>query len=114
MPDLGERMEFCPKCGNLMLPKKVKENLVLMCNVCGYSKEATRLEDYKLVKKSKRKEELAVIEDMPTTLPTTHAICPSCGYDKAYWWVRQTRSADEPSTRFHRCVKCGRVWREYA
>ncbi|MCS7131653.1 MAG: transcription factor S [Hadesarchaea archaeon] len=107
-------MEFCPKCGNLMLPKKIKENFVLTCSACGHSKEATRLDDYRLVKRSKRKVEPIIVEDTPMTLPTTHVTCPSCGHDKAYWWIRQTRSADEPSTRFYRCVKCSRVWREYA
>lgn len=32
--------------------------------------------------------------------------CGNCGNDKAYFWVRQTRSSDEPLTVFHQCTKC--------
>ncbi|MEM3391702.1 MAG: zinc ribbon domain-containing protein [Archaeoglobaceae archaeon] len=47
------------------------------------------------------------------TLPTTKAICPACGNNKAYWWMRQLRAADESEVRFFRCTKCGKTWREY-
>ncbi|RLG10996.1 MAG: transcription factor S, partial [Thaumarchaeota archaeon] len=40
-------------------------------------------------------------------------ICPKCGNREAYYWAVQTRSADEPMTRFFRCTKCGYTWREY-
>ncbi|MCK5109548.1 MAG: transcription factor S, partial [Methanosarcinales archaeon] len=41
------------------------------------------------------------------------ARCEECGNTTAYWWLRQLRSADESETRFFRCTKCGRTWREY-
>jgi len=47
------------------------------------------------------------------TMPTIRASCPKCGHNEAYWWLLQTRRADEGSTRFYRCVKCGFTWREY-
>ena len=46
------------------------------------------------------------------SLPETEAECPQCGNDKAYYWLVQTRAADEPETRFFRCTKCKKVWRE--
>ncbi|RLG87398.1 MAG: transcription factor S, partial [Thermoprotei archaeon] len=39
--------------------------------------------------------------------------CPRCGYDEVYYWEVQTRAADEPTTRFFKCARCGYVWREY-
>ena len=108
-------MLFCPKCGKLMLPKKTEEGVVLTCESCGHSQKGEKLEEYKVVRRAEPEEEIAVIEEkMEPTLPTTRTRCPSCGHNEAFWWLRQTRSADEPSTRFYRCVKCGKVWREYS
>lgn len=107
-------MQFCSKCGRLMLPKKTGDETVLVCSSCGYAAKDEGMDEYKVVKKVKQGEEITVIEeDAIPTLPTTKARCPSCEHNKAYWWLRQTRSADEPTTRFYRCVKCGKVWREY-
>lgn len=98
-----------------MLPKKTKKGLVLECGKCGSIIEGIKAEDYKLVREVEQKKmEPAVIEGKQINLPTARVTCPSCGNDKAYWWMLQTRGADEPSTRFYRCVECGHVWREYA
>ncbi|MEW6592559.1 MAG: transcription factor S [Candidatus Hadarchaeota archaeon] len=108
-------MQFCKKCGSLMLPKKVDGDVFLTCTSCGHSVKAEGVEEYKMAKKSEEREEVTVVEEeAPSTLPTARTKCPKCGNDQAYWWIRQTRSADEPSTRFYRCTKCKKVWREYA
>ncbi len=97
-----------------MLPKKTEDDVVVACNSCGHTEKGGKLEEYKVVKKTREKEEITVLEEKTeATLPTTRTRCPSCGHDVAYWWLRQTRAGDEPSTRFYRCVKCGKVWREY-
>jgi len=114
MPDLGERMKFCPRCGSLMLPRKIEKGLILTCSGCGHVVKDVEAQEYRLVKRFEQKEEeVKIIEGEPPTLPTAHTRCPSCGHDKAHWWLRQTRGADEPTTRFFRCVKCGHTWREY-
>jgi DNA-directed RNA polymerase subunit M/transcription elongation factor TFIIS len=41
--------------------------------------------------------------------PTTDRRCPRCGNPKAYFRMRQTRRADEPTTVFYTCTKCGAV-----
>ena len=46
------------------------------------------------------------------TLPKTRAECPKCRHHEAFYWLVQTRSADESSTQFFRCVKCSHTWRE--
>ena len=96
------------------MPKRIKEGPVLVCNVCGHAMGGAKLEEYKVVKPAKREEVVTVIEEeAKPALPTTRAKCPKCGHQTAFWWLRQTRAADEATTRFHRCAKCGHTWREY-
>lgn len=104
-------MEFCPKCGSLMLPKGNS----LLCEKCGHVEELRKPEEYTLVKKVEEKMgDVNVVEEEKMALPTVKTTCPSCGNHTAYWWILQTRRADEPPTRFYRCTKCGKTWREYA
>jgi len=42
----------------------------------------------------------------------TEKTCEKCDHNKAYFFTVQIRSADEPTTEFYRCVKCGHNWRE--
>jgi len=37
--------------------------------------------------------------------------CPKCKSDKTTYYQLQTRSADEPMTTFHTCIKCGKRWK---
>jgi len=97
-----------------MLPKQIEEGPVLVCNACGYATKEAKLDEYKVVKPAKHEEMVAVIEEAKPPLPTTKAKCLKCGHGTAYWWFRQTRGADEPTTRFYRCTKCGHTWREYS
>src|SRR2546427_158911 len=57
--------------------------------------------------------ETLVLDEITETLPKTRVECPKCGHYEAYWVMRQTRAADEPTTRIYRCVKCQHTWREY-
>src|SRR5438309_1584341 len=57
--------------------------------------------------------ETLVLDEITETLPKTRVECPKCGHYEAFWVMRQTRAADEPTTRIYRCVKCQHTWREY-
>ena len=39
--------------------------------------------------------------------------CEKCHNQEGVWWTFQTRSADEPETKFYRCTKCNHTWRDY-
>ncbi|HDI02656.1 MAG TPA: transcription factor S [Candidatus Aenigmarchaeota archaeon] len=109
-------MKFCPKCEGIMMPKKEKNKVILVCRSCGY-KMTSQTKGYNLKEKIKKgpEDDIIVMEkDISLeTLPTIKIQCPKCGHMKAYWWVQQTRSADEAPTRFYQCCKCGYKWREY-
>ncbi|WP_459201272.1 transcription factor S [Methanococcus sp. CF] len=103
-------VEFCPKCNNIMLPK----GGVLKCVVCKHEEEIGEANhEYALKEKIEtKKQDVTVIENVET-LPTTRIECPNCGNMEAFWWLQQTRCADEPETRFYKCKKCSHTWREY-
>ena len=37
--------------------------------------------------------------------------CGKCGNRGAYYYLRQTRKADEPTTAFYTCTKCKNKWK---
>ncbi len=105
-------IEFCKKCGSIMLPEKKTKNVYLKCRSCGYELKKN-VRSMRLVKEKESREGIVVLEKNEIMLPVTERICPKCDNNKAYYWLQQTRSADEPPTQFFRCTKCKHVWREY-
>jgi DNA-directed RNA polymerase subunit M len=107
-------MRFCDKCGNLLVVEKGRKITHIKCRKCG--------KEYKLHEKLTISEEkhdykkgIVVMgkDEQQGDLPVTHIICPECENGEAFWWMQQTRSADEPPTLFYRCKKCGHGWRSY-
>ncbi|MBI2076672.1 MAG: transcription factor S [Candidatus Aenigmarchaeota archaeon] len=101
-------IDFCKKCGSIMLPEKKR----MKCRSCGYSIKKTTKE-LKLVEKKQTKKPVVVLEKDSIVLPITDKECEKCSNPRSYYWMQQTRSADEPPTQFFRCTKCKHVWREY-
>jgi len=54
-------MEFCPKCGGMMLPQKVGRSRKLVCQRCGRKMKPKKRSKYKIREKGKEKAEVAVI-----------------------------------------------------
>jgi DNA-directed RNA polymerase subunit M len=107
-------MDFCKKCGSLMVAKEVKKKTIMACRSCNFKlKRYKPLEIQEKVSKKPLESEVVVIEKNEEVLPKTKAECPKCGHNEAVWWLQQTRSADEAPTLFLRCVKCRHSWREY-
>lgn len=101
-------MEFCPKCGAVLVQKKTREG----CPRCSYTAKgkgnlcsSEKIED--------KNEEVEVIKKDVQAFPIVSEKCKKCGNDKAYFWTVQTRSGDEAETKFFRCIKCEHTWREY-
>lgn len=102
-------MEFCPKCGAMMLPS----DGVLKCKSCGPSDDSdSKIDEYKVSEKIEANDNVKYVEDLEPGEGVTE-ICPKCGHDKATYELKQTRSADEAPTRFFTCLKCKYKWREY-
>jgi DNA-directed RNA polymerase subunit M len=103
-------VEFCPECGTLLLPK----DGMLRCR-CGYTKDIGEevKEKYNLEEKTEEAREIMIVEEELQQMPTCKADCRRCGNTTAYYWMLQTRGADEPSTKFFRCTKCKYTWRDY-
>ena len=102
-------MQFCPKCKSMMFPA----DGMFKCRKCGT--EIPMDTKQKIITTTKQSaHEVTILEgNEEVGLPTTRVRCEECNNDTAYWWLRQLRSADESETRFFRCTKCGRTWREY-
>jgi DNA-directed RNA polymerase subunit M len=101
-------MEFCPKCGSVLVEKRKNFG----CARCCYAaKGKVKIEASEKVAEKKK---VNIIKDKDEQeLPITSASCPKCSHGEAYFWSTQTRAADEAETRFFRCLKCKHTWREY-
>jgi len=101
-------MEFCPKCGSVLIEKKKNFG----CARCGYmAKGRVKIEANE---KMQEKQEIGIIKDKDTDVfPVINEVCPKCGHREAYFWTAQTRAGDEAETRFFKCTKCKYTWREY-
>jgi DNA-directed RNA polymerase subunit M len=103
-------MEFCDECGSMMKTEGDKW-------VCpnGHEKLRDSAREAQMVS-TQAQEESEVIDtsdvDSEDMGPTTNAHCPECGNDRAFWEMKQIRSADESETRFFTCTECGHKWRE--
>jgi len=101
-------LEFCPKCGSVLVQKKTREG----CPRCNYSSKGK----VKIISSEKiedKNEEIEVIKKDIETFPIVTEKCKKCKNDKAYFWTVQTRSGDEAETKFFKCTKCNFTWREY-
>lgn len=56
-------MEFCPKCGTILLPKKVGRSRRLICMRCGYKGKIKEPSSYKISEKGRKPEEVVVITE---------------------------------------------------
>lgn len=80
------------------------------CRKCGQS---SRNKDLKIIDSNTKKSKLFFVDDKEKDEETIRAKCPSCGKMKASFWIIQTRAADEPPTKFFKCVACEHTWRDY-
>lgn len=94
-------MEFCPKCGALLIMKKSRFG----CPKCSYmSKGKVEL---KISEEMKNRVPVAVVKGNQKSVdPITDFKCEKCKNAKSYFWVQQMRAGDEPESKFYKCTKC--------
>jgi len=91
------------KIGELMNSKKNNRELILKdIENCVHSYSSA----FYNPNLEKMKETLAKLLLKPKPLKTGHK-CKKCGNDEFYIWTQQTQSADEGSTQFRQCSRCG-------
>jgi DNA-directed RNA polymerase subunit M len=88
---------------------------VLVCRKCGaeYRLTGEKFVISETMHESKKGVVVMGKEEFAGELPTTKIVCPKCSNLEAFWWMQQTRAADEPPTLFYRCKKCSYSWRSY-
>ena len=90
---------------------------VMVCSSCGHEQRREGNDEAFVTTESQstddviETEEGANFEGKPTA---DDVVCEECGHTTAWYTIKQTGSADEPPTRFFKCVECGYRWREYS
>ena len=99
-------MEFCPKCGTLLMMKKGRFG----CSRCSYfAKGKINME---IKEAMKDRSVVAVVNEKEVDIyPSIDYNCKKCKHKKAYFWIRQMRAGDEPESKFYKCVKCKNIVR---
>ena len=107
-------MQFCQKCGSIVVPKQSRGKTRLACGACNFTpkKRETIVLKEKL-KVPEKNRAIEVVNKRVDVLPKTKETCPDCTHKEAYFWTVQTRGGDEAETRFFKCVKCNHTWRAY-
>lgn len=103
---------FCPKCGSILLPRKIGEKMAMGCS-CGYVDKGGSGKITEKVPGATEERKFDAASEEKINAPVTDVECPKCHNSKAYYWTRQTRAGDEGETKFHQCTKCKHKWREY-
>ena len=101
-------MEFCPKCGAILVMKKKNYG----CPRCNYSTK-DKVEIKVSEKNTDVNKGVAVTKESKGVHPVVNEDCKKCSNDEAYFWTVQTRASDEAETKFFKCTKCGHTWRDY-
>ncbi len=100
----------------MMVPEKQDGKVIWKCRKCGYSEKGDGKEKIVIKQEIKERRDIPVVDvdRQKDKLSVIDVECPKCHKKGALWWIQQTRAADEPATRFFKCIHCGHVWREYA
>lgn len=105
-------MLFCPTCGNLLLIEHRESAFRYFCKTCPYTfSVGSKIKAAKYFAHEETEVALGGREAW-ADVSRTKAVCVKCENDEAYWKEIQIRSADEPTTIFYKCTKCGFEWRE--
>ena len=101
--------QFCPKCGNLLIPEKIKNKFIIKCNKCEFSKEINEplIRTEKIKHQEEKGKGIVKNKNLFATYPFK---CKKCGYDKAEIIDQGVKYSDEESEILFQCGDCG--WTE--
>lgn len=99
-------MQFCSKCGQLVIPYKNDDGkYILFCNNCNLSLGIAKpLREKEKILNKKIKEGFVKEEN---EYANYHNICKKCGYEKAQIIDLGVFYSDEDNLIFLKCGKCG-------
>ena len=106
-------MDFCPHCDTRL---KKNDDGLLACSKCQFVKEKTvnitkeKSEDANSEFLVMDESDMNQAKGLESTVPID---CEKCHNKEGVSWTFQTRSADEPETKFFRCTKCNHTWRDF-
>eukprot|EP00288_Rhodomonas_lens_P016282 CAMPEP_0177700416 /NCGR_PEP_ID=MMETSP0484_2-20121128/6082_1 /TAXON_ID=354590 /ORGANISM="Rhodomonas lens, Strain RHODO" /LENGTH=98 /DNA_ID=CAMNT_0019211613 /DNA_START=207 /DNA_END=503 /DNA_ORIENTATION=+ len=91
------------------------EGMRFACKTCPYDYLINKALKKPVALEQKKVDD--VLGDTFKNAPVTDVLggCPKCGFNKAYYFELQIRSADEPATRFYMCASqnnCVNKWKE--
>ncbi|KAK8052141.1 hypothetical protein PG993_003526 [Apiospora rasikravindrae] len=108
---------FCTGCGNLLPASKGDEKNILTCEACGEQNKDTVFKEIVTQTKpsdfpSLLRQKLSTVQTVErhkirTEAATNTETCEKCGGNDITFAAVQLRSADEGSTIFYTCKKCG-------
>ncbi len=104
-------MLFCPFDESLLIFKSDSNFNNFCCRSCPYYYPLDENISTEINIKSSMKFNL-IFSDQNKNLSKTQINCPKCDYIEAYYFQMQTRSADEASTIFYRCISCNHTWKD--
>ncbi|KAH8809016.1 transcription factor S-II-domain-containing protein [Xylogone sp. PMI_703] len=107
---------FCTDCGNLLETSTGNANTILICECCGAENRdtaskvittETKASSFPSLLRQKRSAIQTVERSQMKNEVITQQTCPECGNPEMTFYTVQLRSADEGSTVFYTCPKCG-------
>lgn len=101
-------LDFCEKCGSVLVPVALGEKHFVFCKNCDSVKKADKnlISKEKIIHAEPKGEGVSKEENSFADYPS---ICPKCGYDKAEIIDIGVLISDEDNLFFIKCGKCGHV-----
>ena len=111
---MSSQTSFCPTCASLLLIEKAVDSLRFYCRLCPYVYYIKKTITSVTTCERKQVDDILGGPSAWKDSPQINAVCTKCGFDKAFYFQMQTRSADEPMTIFYKCAHliCDNTWKE--
>jgi len=99
-------MMFCPDCGSILAPKKIKKEIRYTCN-CGFT-EVKPITENVTLKENPKHTRIEVMDEVNRVAVHDHK-CKNCGYDKAEIIDKGQMYSDEDDVILFKCGRCGKI-----